>query len=71
LFRGRILPFDQLAAIEWGRIIAEGWLTGRPRSPLDTLIAATAAVNWCVVVTMNARHFDGVVEFLNPARPQG
>ena len=51
LFAGRILAFDEHAALEWGRIIAEGRLIGRPRSPIDMIIAATAAANDCVVVT--------------------
>jgi predicted nucleic acid-binding protein len=69
LFRERILAFDEAAAIEWGRIIAEGRLAGNPRSPLDMLIAATAVANACVVVTLNQRHFEGVAEFYNPLRP--
>jgi predicted nucleic acid-binding protein len=68
LFRGHTLAFDEAAAIEWGRITAEGRLNGQPRSPLDMLIAATAAVNGCVLVTLNERHFEGAVEFLNPLR---
>ena len=71
LFRGRVLAFDEPAAIEWGRIIAEGRLAGNPRSPLDMLIAATAVANTCVIVTLNQRHFAGVVEFFNPLRPPG
>jgi predicted nucleic acid-binding protein len=70
LFRDRILSFDQRAAIEWGRIIAEGWNAGRPRSPLDAVIAATAAANQCTVVTANERHFRDVAEFINPMRPE-
>ena len=66
LFRDRILSFDERAAIEWGRIMAEGRLAGRPRSPLDMLVAATAVANDCVVVTANERHFQDVVEFVNP-----
>jgi toxin FitB len=66
LFRDRILSFDERAAIEWGRIIADGRAIGRPRSPIDMIIAATAAANGCVVVTVNERHFRDVVEFLNP-----
>jgi toxin FitB len=68
LFRGRVLSFDEGAAIEWGRVIAEGRAAGRPRSPLDMLIAATAAANRCSVVTANERHFRDVVEFINPLR---
>lgn len=66
LFSGRILPFGERAAIEWGRLIAEGRSAGRPRSPLDMIIAATATANGCIVVTVNDRHFLDVVEFINP-----
>ena len=66
LFRNRILAFDENAAIEWGRIVAEGRRAGQARSPLGMLIAATAAANQCIVVTANERHFRGVVAFLNP-----
>lgn len=66
LFRGRVLPFDERAAIEWGRLMAEGTARGRPRSALDMIIAATARANECVVVTANERHFQDAVEFLNP-----
>jgi predicted nucleic acid-binding protein len=68
LFRDRILTFDERAALEWGRIMAAGDAAGRPRSPIDAIIAATAVANGCVVVTANERHFQGVVAFLNPIR---
>jgi toxin FitB len=69
LFAGRILVFDEAAAEEWARIMAEGTQTGRPRSGLDMIVAATAAANRCVVVTLNERHFRDIVDFLNPLRP--
>lgn len=60
LFAGRILPFDDRAALIWARLMAEGQEKGRPRSPLDMIIAATAEANACVVVTLNVRDFWGV-----------
>jgi toxin FitB len=57
LFRGRILAFDQKAALVWGRLMAEGTRTGRPRIAFDTLIAAIAQVNGCVLVTDNEKDF--------------
>jgi len=69
LFRDRILSFDEHAAIEWGRIIAEGRAVGRPRSLIDMIIAATAAANDCIVVTANERHFRGVVDIVNLSCP--
>lgn len=68
LFSGRVLPFDEPAAMAWARIMAAGTAIGRPRSPIDMIVAATAAAHHCVVVTANERHFQGVVEFLNPLR---
>ena len=67
LFAGRILPFDEKAALVWARLMADGTARGRPRSALDTIIAAIAVANDCVVVTDNARDFAGV-ETVNPLR---
>jgi toxin FitB len=68
LFKGRILAFDEIAAGEWARIMAEGTKSGRPRSALDMIVAATAAANQCVVATLDERHFRGVIDFVNPVR---
>lgn len=67
LFAGRVLPLDEKAAHAWARLMAEGKATGRPRSGLDTIIAATAEANACIVVTDNERDFGGVETF-NPMR---
>lgn len=67
LFAGRILPFDEKAAHAWARLMSEGKTTGRPRNALDTIIAATAETNGCVVVTDNEKDFPGVKTF-NPVR---
>lgn len=67
LFAGRILPFDTEAAIVWARLMSEGTRIGRPRSPLDMILAAIAEANDCVLVTNNARHFEGL-RFVNPLR---
>jgi len=67
LFAGRILPFDERAGLAWAELMAEGRATGRPRSGLDTIIAAVAAANDCVVVTDNERDFAGI-EIINPLR---
>ena len=65
LFRNRVLPFDEAAALEWAKIMAEGTALGRPRSAIDMVIAASAAAHDCVVVTLNARHFRDVVEIID------
>ena len=65
LFAGRVLPFDQMARVVWARLMAEGRAKGRPRSALDTIVAATAEANGCVVVTDNEKDFADV-EVINP-----
>ena len=67
LFRGRILGFEERAALVWGRLMAEGTRAGRPRSALDMQIAAIAQVNDCLLVTDNEKHFAGIKIF-NPLR---
>jgi predicted nucleic acid-binding protein len=67
LFAGRILPFDERAGLIWGRLMAEGTARGRPRNALDTIIAAIAEANGCIVVTDNEKDFAGI-EILNPVR---
>jgi toxin FitB len=65
LFAGRVLPFDEKAALVWARLMAEGTARGRPRSPLDMIVAAVAEANDCVVVTKNERDFAGL-KIVNP-----
>jgi predicted nucleic acid-binding protein len=67
LFAGRILPFDEKAGLIWARLMADGKAKGRPRSALDTIIAAVAEANECVIATDNERDFDGVTT-INPIR---
>ena len=67
LFAGRVLPFDETAALIWARLMAEGTARGRPRSALDMIIAAVAEANDCVVVTDKERDFAGL-EIVNPLR---
>ena len=67
LFAGRVLPFDEAAALIWARFMAEGKAKGQPRSALDTIIAAIAEANGCIVVTDNEKDFGGI-ETINPLR---
>lgn len=67
LFAGRILPFDEKAGLIWGRLMADGKAKGRPRSGLDTIIAAVAEANDCMVVTDNERDFADI-GVINPIR---
>jgi toxin FitB len=68
LFAGRVLPFDEAAALVWAALMASGKAARRPRSALDTIIAAVAQTNGCVVVTDNERDFVDI-EVFNPLRP--
>ena len=67
LFAGRVLLFDEKAALIWARLMADGTTKGRPRSALDAIIAAIAEANDCVVATDNEKDFLGL-KFVNPVR---
>jgi len=67
LFSGRVLPFDERAALLWARLMADGTAKGRPRSAIDMMIAAIAEANDCVVVTDNEKDFSGLT-VVNPMR---
>lgn len=70
LFADRVLRFDEKAGLVWARLMVDGSTQGRSRSALDTMIAAIAAANDCIVVTDNEEDFDGVETF-NPLRQGG
>jgi len=70
LFAGRVLPFDEKAALVWARLMAGGAAMGRSRNPLDMIIAAVAEANDCVVVTDNEWDFAGL-KIVNPLRVAG
>ena len=64
---GRILSFDDKAALIWARLMAEGKVAARPGSGLDMIVAAIAGANECMVVTDNEKDFAGI-QFVNPMR---
>ena len=67
LFAGRVLAFDEPAALAWARLMSTRTTTGRPRSALDMIVAAIAEANDCIIVTDNERDFVGL-NYLNPLR---
>jgi predicted nucleic acid-binding protein len=67
LFAGRVLPFDENAGLIWARLMADGKAQGRPRSALDTIIAAVAKAHGCTVVTDNEKDFPDI-QVINPLR---
>jgi predicted nucleic acid-binding protein len=61
-FADRILPVDERAAEQWGRLNAPA-----PRKTVDSLIAATAHTHGLTVVTGNTRDFEACgVPLLDP-----
>jgi predicted nucleic acid-binding protein len=67
LFSGRVLPFDERAALVWARLMSEGRVAGKPRSEFDMIVAAVAEVNDCFLVSDDEKHFPGIA-ILNPLR---
>ena len=71
-FRGRILPFDQEAAVIWGEIMGDGDRAGRPKPAGDAQIAAVARRHNLTLVTRNTRDFtDMDVALIDPWNPGG
>lgn len=67
LFAGRILAFDDRAALEWARLMADGTAAGRPRSAMDMIVAATAVAHGLTVATVNEKHFRSAgIPWINP-----
>ena len=64
-YRGVIFSFDEAAAAEWGRLMAE--TKNRPLPYDDSLIAAIARSHELIVVTRNEKHFPGC-KTVNPWR---
>lgn len=55
-----ILPFDDEAAVEYGKICASLRRQGTPIGTMDMLIAAHARAKGLVIVTNNVREFQRV-----------
>jgi predicted nucleic acid-binding protein len=66
-YAGRILVFDEAAALAFGRIMGETSRIGRGMSPLDGMIAAIAQVNKAKLATRNIAHFEHCgLDLINP-----
>ena len=66
-FAGRILPFDSDAAQAYAKLVAERRTVGRPISLFDAQIAAIVQTCGAVLITRNARDFQGCqFEVINP-----
>jgi predicted nucleic acid-binding protein len=57
-FHGRILPFDEEAAVVFPKIVAHRQAIGRPISQFDALIASICRSRGASVATRNTMDFD-------------
>ncbi len=64
-YREAIYAFDESAAAEWGRMMAEA--KNQPIPYDDSLIGAIARSNGLIVITRNEKHFPGC-KTVNPWR---
>ena len=66
-FQERLIPVDLRIANQWGRVQGRAELIGKPMPSIDGLIAVSALVYECVMVTRNTTDMEqsGVVLF-NP-----
>lgn len=66
-FKGKIIPIDLEVSIKWGEVQAMTELQGKPMPAIDGLIAVSALVNNCTVVTRNISDMQqSSVELLDP-----
>lgn len=67
-FPGRCLVFGEMAAIEYGQLVAEQTRQGRPITTEDAQIASIALVHSLQLVTRNVKDFEGItsLEVINP-----
>jgi predicted nucleic acid-binding protein len=66
-FKNRILPLDELAALQYGKIMAQRKADSRPLSVCDGQIAAIASVHHFAIATRNVNDFVHCgIELINP-----
>ena len=69
-FDGRVLPFDETAAVLWGRLMGDGNRSGRTPAAADAQIAAIAIHHGLTLVTRNLKDFEAFgVTLFNPWSP--
>ncbi|MGB6744803.1 MAG: PIN domain-containing protein [Terracidiphilus sp.] len=68
VFGGRVLKFDDNAALIWARLMSERGNAGLPCAPIDMIYAAIAEANNCILVTDDEARFTGL-NVLNPMKP--
>lgn len=66
-FQGRVLSFDEPAALAAARLAARRRNEGRPVDMRDTQIAGIATARRAALATRNTRHFEDLaIEVINP-----
>jgi len=66
-FKGRIISIDQSVAIKWGEIQGATEKVGKVMPSIDGLIAISALVHHCTLVTRNISDMENsIVELFNP-----
>ena len=68
LFKGRCLPFEETAAIYFGKVQARRQRAGRPIATEDAQIASIALTHGMKVATRNTRDFQSIdgLEVIDP-----
>ena len=70
-FGDRVLPFDEPAAREYGKIASERRRVGRPIPFADAQIAAITKANGAMLATRNTGDFEGCgLNLINPWKPE-
>lgn len=66
-YEGRILEINSDVMLRWGEITAAAERVGKTMPAMDSLIAAIAIHNDCVIVTRNQQDFvESGVQIINP-----
>jgi predicted nucleic acid-binding protein len=69
-FAGRLLPFDEIAAIAFARIAADRRRMGKPISQADAQIASICYSRQATLNTRNVADFEGCgIAIVNPWEP--
>ncbi len=59
-FHDRVLDFDFVAALEYGRFVPDRFAAGRPIERDDAQIAACCVANGATLATRNVKHFGAI-----------
>ncbi|MEH2301845.1 MAG: type II toxin-antitoxin system VapC family toxin [Nostoc sp.] len=66
-FVGRVLPFDQAAAVTFAKIASQRRHNGTPISQADAQIAAIGYIHTATIATRNFSDFEGCgISIINP-----